>query len=307
MDNVSAQTINELFIQKLNSPEGLEKVAQEGSAFIRQKLREVSFARKIIQPQYVTKVDLQRSVNHDGLVKIVDIEPDSKAMTVNFRGNPTTNYVMGERYEIPFYMVSSEDFQKTEEELLAYDMPLTEVIERNSVLDIQRTEDESFLKTVDSAMEASKAFNATFANDGTIKKLDMKTLFDKLDGDELRAEVLLMDSTMYNRLFLYAATTAGDAIGSETHVNGYTYATFLGRRLVVSNKVKDQAGADFLNDKIYAFTAQDFLGQFCVLNDTKFWIEKKKNIISWAAYESIGIGIGNSRAMARMTFTGTDS
>ena len=56
MDNVSAQTINELFIQKLNSPEGLEKVAQEGSAFIRQKLREVSFARKIIQPQYVTKL-----------------------------------------------------------------------------------------------------------------------------------------------------------------------------------------------------------------------------------------------------------
>ena len=50
MDNISASTINELFVQKLNSPEGLTKVAQEGSAFIRSKLREVSFARKIIQP-----------------------------------------------------------------------------------------------------------------------------------------------------------------------------------------------------------------------------------------------------------------
>ena len=135
-DQISASTVNELFVQKLNSPDGLEKVAQEGSAFIRQKLREVSFARKIINPQYVTKADLQRSVNHDGLVKIVDIEPDSKAMVVNLRGNPDFKYIMGERFEIQFFMVSSEEFQKTEEELLAYEMPLTEIIERNSVLDI---------------------------------------------------------------------------------------------------------------------------------------------------------------------------
>ena len=111
-NNISAATINELFISKLNTPEGMEKVAQEGSAFIRQKLREVSFARKIINPQYVTKADLQRSINHDGLVKIVDIEPDSKAMIVNFRGNPDFRYVVGDRFEIPFFMVSSEEFQK---------------------------------------------------------------------------------------------------------------------------------------------------------------------------------------------------
>ena len=149
MDNISASTINELFVQKLNSPEGLTKVAQEGSAFIRSKLREVSFARKIIQPEYVTKADLQRSINHDGLVKIVDIEPDSKAAVVNFRGAPDANYLQGERYEIPFFMISSDDFQKTEEELLAYEMPLTEVIERNSVKDIQKIEDTNFLSTVE--------------------------------------------------------------------------------------------------------------------------------------------------------------
>jgi hypothetical protein len=298
MDNISASTINELFVQKLNSSDGLEKVAQEGSAFIRQKLREVSFARKIIQPQYVTKADLQRSVNHDGLVKIVDIEPNSKAMAVNFRGEPTWNYIEGERFEIPFYMVSSEDFQKTEEELLAYEMPLTEVIERNSVLDIQKIEDESFITTVDAAItSASSAQTGTFAADDTIKKSDFKKLFDVLDGNELRAEVMLMDSEMFNRLFLYDATTAGDAVGSETMVNGYSYATLFGRRLVVSNKVS------LLGSKIYAFTAQDFMGQFCILNDVKFWIEKKKNIISFAAYESIGMGIGNTASCAKITLS----
>jgi len=303
-NNISAATINELFISKLNTPEGMEKVAQEGSAFIRQKLREVSFARKIINPQYVTKADLQRSINHDGLVKIVDIEPDSKAMIVNFRGNPDFKYVVGDRFEIPFFMVSSEEFQKTEEELLAYEMPLTEVIERNSVLDIQRIEDENFIATVDAAITAqgntsvSGSYVTGAAEPGTIPKDKVKDLFDKLDGSELRADTLLMDSTMFNRLFLYDATTVGDAVGSEMHVNGYSYATLFGRKLVVSNKVKKQDGTDLLNNKIYAFTSQDFLGQFLVLNDTKFFIEKRKNIITFAAYETIGVGIGNTKSCA---------
>lgn len=304
MENVSVRTINELFVQKLSSPDGMEKVAQEGSAFVRQKLREVSFARKIIQPQYVTRPELQRSVNHDGLVKIVDIEPDSKAMTVNFRGNPTTNYVMGERFEIPFFMVSSEEFQKTEEELLAYEMPLTEVIERNSVLDIQKIEDTAFLGQVNAAIaleEAvtpnSKSITGSFASDGTIVRNDLKKLFDLLDGDELRSELILMNSTMFNRLMLYPATTVGDAIGSEQHINGYTYSTLFGRKLVVSNKVS------LLGDNIYAFTSQDFFGQFLILNDTKFWIDKKKNIVTWAAYESIGMGIGNTRSVAKLALS----
>lgn len=305
-DNVSASTINELFIQKLNTPEGIEKVAQEGSAFIRQKLREVSFARKIVNPQYVTKQDLQRSINHDGLVKIVDIEPDSKAMIVNFRGNPDFRYVMGERFEIPFFMVSSEEFQKTEEELLAYEMPLTEVIERNSVLDIQRIEDENFIETVDAAIseETTTSISGSYGTGnsgsieaGAIPKDKVKSLFDLLDGNELRADTMLMDTTMFNRLFLYDATTVGDAVGSEAHVNGYSYATLFGRKLVVSNKVKKQDGTtDLLNNKIYCFTSQDFFGQFLVLNDTKFFIEKRKNIITFAAYETIGMGIGNTKA-----------
>jgi len=301
-NNISASTINELFLQKLNSPDGLEKVAQEGSAFIRQKLREVSFARKIINPQYVTKADLQRSVNHDGLVKIVDIEPDSKAMAINFRGNPDYNYVSGDRFEIPFYMISSEDFQKTEEELLAYDMPLTEVIEKNSVLDIQKIEDSKFITAAKAAATGSQALVSGLSDVAgqteTISKSKMKELFDVLDGNNLRAETLLMSSTAFNRLFLYDATTVGDAVGSEVSVNGYTYSTLFGRKLVVSNKTDLlKSGSD---EQIFAFAGQDFLGQFCVLNDVKFWIEKKKNIISWAAYESIGIGIGNQKGIASM-------
>tara|TARA_R100000152_G_C6665409_1_gene103155 strand:- start:188 stop:709 length:522 start_codon:yes stop_codon:yes gene_type:complete len=167
-------------------------------------------------------------------------------------------------------------------------------------------EDENFLATIDAAITTqgnttvSGNYAGTGAQEGSIDKVAIKDLFDKLDGNSLRADTLLMDSTMFNRLFLYDATTVGDAVGSEVHVNGYSYATLFGRKLVVSNKKNKQDGSNLLGDTIYAFTAPDFLGQFLVLNDTKFFVEKRKNIITFAAYETIGMGIGNTAACAKL-------
>ncbi len=303
MADVPANVINELFVSKLDQPEGREKLAAEGSAFIRTKLREVSFARKIINPVYVTKADLQRSVQHDGLVKIVDIEPDSAAMSINFRGGADTRYVEGERYEIPFFMITSEDFQKTEEELLAYEMPITDVIERNSVKDIQEIEDNAFISRIDSAITVSTKTSAITTSGGNITKAVFTTLFNLLEAgggttDRLKTDVVLMNNQDYNDLLLWEATSVGDQVGLEITVNGYTYATLFGKKLIVTNK------ADLVaQGTMYGFTAQEFLGNFFILNDTRFWIDKKKNLVTWSAYESIGMGIGNIRSVAKVEWT----
>lgn len=290
--------LNDLFVQKLDSRADLDKLAQAGSSFVRKKIREESFARKILPPQYVTRADLQRSVNHDGLVWIVDKEPDSKAMAINFRGKPDTNYIEGPRFEIPFHIISSEDFQKTEEELLAYEMPLTEVIEKNSVLDIQAVEDGKFLEYIDAAITASgNAVTGSYESNGSIPKNKIMELFNKLDANKLRTDVMLMDTAMFNRLITYDSSTFGDGAVSEIVVNGYTYPTLFGRKLIVSNK------NDLLSNKIYTFTAPDYLGRFAILNDIKFWIDKQKNIITFSTWESIGLGIGNNKACAKITLS----
>ena len=93
LETIDAATFNNLFVTRLDTPDGLEKAAQAGGAFVRERLREVSFLRGIIPPEYVTKADCQRSVNHDTLVKIVDIEPQSNASVVNFRGKAFERYI----------------------------------------------------------------------------------------------------------------------------------------------------------------------------------------------------------------------
>ena len=169
--SVPSEVLNELFSAKLDTEAGKEKIAALGGDYIRDRLREESFARQVLPPKTVTRADLQVSVNHDTLVKIVEVEPGSKAMTMSFRGQPTTNYYRAPRFEVPFHTVGSERYEKTEQELMAYTMPITEIIRRNVVKDIQELEDYVFLDHVESACQslqkdaqAGQAFANSFSD-----------------------------------------------------------------------------------------------------------------------------------------------
>ena len=171
MSNVPSEVLNELFVGKLDTEAGKEKLAALGGDYIRDRLREESFARKVLPPKTVTRADLQVSVNHDTLVKIVEVEPQSRAMSMSFRGQPEARYYTGPRFEVPFHTVGSLRYEQTEQELMAYTMPITEIIRRNIVNDIQEIEDTVFLDHVEAACQSLQkdalgiALSAQFGDD----------------------------------------------------------------------------------------------------------------------------------------------
>ena len=170
MSSVPSDVLNELFVSKLDTEAGKEKIAALGGDYIRDRLREESFARKVLPPKSVSRSDLQVSVNHDTLVKIVEVEPTSRAMSMSFRGQPTVRYYTGPRFEVPFHTVGSQRFEQTEQELMAYVMPITQIIKRNIVNDIQEIEDRVFLTHIESACQSLQqdaqglVFGATYAD-----------------------------------------------------------------------------------------------------------------------------------------------
>ncbi len=336
MNGVSPRVLNDLFNSKLSSSEGKEKVAEYGGSYVRDRLREVSFVRKILPPQQVTRTDCQRSVNHDTLVKIVDVEPKSRAMAITFRGQPTARFIRGERAEIAFFTISSEIFQKTEQELLAYEMPITKIIEENSVKDIQEIEDREFLLHVEAAVQALQTeanggsvttLNASALAGGTppvefsvrkgelarsaatddatvrpVQRTDFVSLFKMLDGNRLRAERLLMTEVDYDDVLNWTVEDNGDRIQSETTVDGYKYNTLLGRGYIRTIKT------DILRPgNIYVFTKPEFFGKFYILNNTKFYIDKIANMITFQAWEDIGMGVLNIAAVRKLELYSGDA
>lgn len=331
----SAQTVNDLFNTRLGEPGGKEKLAQFGGSYIRDKLREVSFVRKIIPPEQVTRTDCQRSTKHDTLVKIIDIEPQSRAMAISFRGQPSARFIRAERAEVAFFTISSEMFQKTEQELLAYEMPITKVIEENSVKDIQEIEDREFVIHVEAAVQALQqeanggvvtTLNATSVqgggiaevsvrkgelaraagtDDGVVRPLQRKDIvegFKLIDGNRLRCERFLMTELDWNDILSWTVEDNGDRIQSETTVDGYKYNTLLGRPYIRTVKT------DILRPgNLYFFTSPEFFGKFYVLNQTKFYIDKVANMITFQAWEDIAMAVINIAAVRKVELYSGDA
>jgi hypothetical protein len=324
----SAQHLNELFSQKIASSESREKFAEAAGDFIRDRLREVSFARQILPPQQVTRADCQVSVNHDTLVKIIEVEPRSRGMSMSFRGQPTTRYLRAGRAETAFHTVSTERYQKYEQELLAYTMPITKVVEDNSVKDLQEVEDRLFLINIELAVQSLQ----TEANGGVATELaystlnggtcvefsvckgelartagsDSKTVWPlqrpdivrlkkSIDGNRLRGERLLMTEVDWDDILQWTVSDFGDKLQSETTVDGYKYNTLLGIPYIRTIKT------DVLKPgNLYIFTDPKFFGRFYVLNQVKFYIDKVANLLTFQAWEDIAMAIVNVAAVRKL-------
>lgn len=333
--SVPAAVMNELFAHKIGTQEGKEKFAELGGTYVRDRLREVSFARKVTPPEQVTRADCQVSVNHDTLVKIVEIEPESRAMSITFRGQPRARFIRGERTEAAFFTISSEIFQKTEQELLAYQMPITKIIEENSVKDIQEIEDREWLIHIEAAVQAlqteanggsATALNASNVLGGAVvqssivkgelaasassntaevlpvQRPDFVKLFKLLDRNRLRSERLLMTEPDWDDMLSWTVEDYGDKLQSETMVDGYKYNTVLGRAYIRTIKT------DILRPgNVYCFTKPEFFGKFYVLNNTKFYIDKIANLITWQAWEDIAMIVANIASVRKLELYSGDA
>lgn len=292
-DGMDATTFNNLFVERLDSAEGIQKTAAAGSAFVRAVMREVAFSRRILPPESVTRADCTRSTKHDTLIKIVDIEPDSKAFAVNFRGEAEEKYIQGKRYALPFFKIESQKFQKSEGELLAYDYPITKVIEENSIKDLQAVEDEKFIEYAEAAINVTGKRIAS--TDTAVDRKNLTSLFKMIDFDRLSVGCVLMNNVDYDDWLVQDATEIGSPLASEITVSGYKYDSILKRKLVVTNKSDIVAPGE-----IWAFTEPAYLGNFFILNDTKFWIKKEADMIIWKTWEYIAEGFGNLKSIAKI-------
>jgi len=334
----TAEMVNSGFIERLET-EGPTKTAAASLNYIKDRLRESSFADMVIPNERVVRGDLQRSTEHDTMVKIVDIEPGSRAMAINFRGQPTASYVSGKRYAIGFFTISSLKFEIVEQELMAYEMPVTRIIEENSLKDMVEIKDREFLNHVESCIDGmqgevgSAAYSATNVNAGTAiscSKLKGALALQVAAGADTFATLAIQRSDIVNIKKLLKRQVA-DATGTVVRQGRLRPAVMLitesdaddfdqwtledyGDRLqsetaldgytynkVLGLRVIRTIKNDILREgNVYVFTAPEFFGRNYTLNDVKFYIDKIANRIFWQAWMDVGMGFGNIASVVKL-------
>ena len=162
-----AQLLNETLFEQLSTP-GMEKTAIDAvNDFTRTKMREDGFYRRILPPLQISNDELDRQVDTDKPVKIVDKEPDSPAaISIPFATLPINLYIRGPRYRVMFDRIVTPRFTKDVDELRTYVMDIRQVLSDNAIKDMLAEEDSKFLAAVNTAIGT---VGSTTPTSGTIQ------------------------------------------------------------------------------------------------------------------------------------------
>jgi hypothetical protein len=112
----------------------------------------------------------------------------------------------------------------------------------------------------------------------------------------------LMTEVDWDDILQWTVEDFGDRVQSETTVDGFKYNTILGRSYIRTIKT------DILRPgNMYVFTKPEFFGKFYVLNNTKFYIDKIANTITFQAWEDIAMSVINIAAVRKLELYSGDA
>jgi len=313
MQDPTPKMVNEAVINKLSSDDmGIRKEAADAiSEYTRIKMREDGFLRRILPPVTVSDGDLDRQVDTDKPVVVVDKEPDSPAaITIPFATLPSNRYILGPRYRVMFARMTTPKFTKDVVELKTYDMDIRQILSDNSIKDLLAEEDGKFLAAVDALIGAE---SSTVTETGVVQNRviaaasgedainraslaeSMKTL--PRTPNHLNPAVCLVNNITIWDIVKFGRDEVGGDLAEEMLLNGFSERVFLNCKWIITIKT-DLVG----NNIVYQFAEPKFMGKFFTLEDTTMYVDRKAYMLEFFAYECIGAAIGNVAAVAKIRF-----
>lgn len=294
---VSARFINSNFVKKIEG--GMLKEAQDnGTAFIREKLRQEAAVREILIPQGLSEEDIDRDEYTDQPKKIIDKEPDSYATFVQFQGTGRRTWFKGKRYAIYFGKIETQRFTKSKFELMTYTGDIRQILSDNSVKDMADKEDEYWYNLVSDIINLNPLVQRST---GAFQSSTFKSAMQAMLNRRRPIGKMLMTKSRYMDALDLPATTVGDVIAQRHFDEGIEASEKLWGIPVVTTIKTDIY--PFNNAWIFSpQSPNNFLGNFFLLQDATLYIEQKADIISFWSYEALGMGVGNRLSMQEIVF-----
>lgn len=290
--DISAQFINKNFVRKLEEGQ-VKEAAAEGSAFIRVKLRQESFARQILPPRLLADDEIDRDVDTDLPKKIIEKEPNSVATWVPFKGTGPRTWFSGPRYAVYFGKVESQRFTKSKFELMSYQNDIRKILSDNSVKDMADQEDQKFITTVNAVATGAQHLSPA----GGFTAANILASFQAHIERKVPIGKILMSKSLYYEALGLAATQIGNDVASRHYDQGIEEEEKLfGIPVVTTVKTDIIDHRDY-----YIFAPDNWFGNFFLLQDATLFIKQEADIIEFWSYEAPGIGIGNTLGVTRCT------
>ncbi len=311
------KVFNDTFVEMIKAGQSKEAAASS-SAFTRNKLREESFAEKILTPIDLNNDELDKAENPELLVKWNDREPDqAPAVTVPLGIVPDGLQFSGSRYPTYFSRIMSPNFSKDIDKLRSYDYDIRQILLENSTKDIASAIDATFIAKCDEVIGLANTANAlnglslpqwvTIAGGvtrdnlvnsfKTIQRLKVPFGPTQPDGGATKG-LMLMNNITAQELLKFDRSEAGGDLSEKMLINGLPSATILGVKAIYT--IKSDLVAD---NRVYFFSSEEFFGKYYRLQPLTVFMETKAFFLQFFQYLNIGMSIGNVKGVCKVDFT----
>ena len=311
------KVFNDTFVEMVKA--GQEKqAAVSAQQFTRNKLREESFAEKILTPIDLSNDELDKSENPELLVKWNDREPDTApASTIPLGVVPDAVQFFGTRYPSYFSRITSPKFNKDIDHLRTYDYDIRAIMLELSTKDIATEIDTRFISTVDSILGTQNSANAlnglglpqnvsisggitreTVAEAfKVIKRLQVPFGPSQPDGGETKG-VMLMNTVTADDFVKMGRSEVGGDLAQDMFVNGLPSKTLLGVKPIYTIK------RDLVPDgTIYLFSSEEFFGKYYRLQPLTVFMKNEAYFLEYFQYLNISLAIGNVKGAVKIQFS----
>ena len=298
--------INETLLEYLHTP-GLEKRAIDAvNDYTRTKMREDGFYRKIIPPIQISNDELDRQVDTDKPVKVVDKEPDSPAaISIPFATLPMNLYIRGPRYRVMFDRIVTPRFTKDVDELRTWVMDIRQVLSDNAIKDMLAEEDGKFIAAVNAALVGP---DTIVPQSGVVQwetipgGITRDTLQDAFKvmprtPSHLEVNTCLINNITIREIMKFGRDEMGGDFSQDVLKNGWSDAEFMRARWIITIK-RDLVPEDTL----FMFADPKFIGKSYILEDATMYIKRESFMLEFFAYETLGGSIGHTGGLARVDF-----
>lgn len=300
------RVLNEALFEQLATP-GMEKNALDAvTEFTRVRVREDGFYRRIMPPVQVSNDDLDRQVDTDKPVIIVDKEPGSPAaISIPFASLPVNIYIRGPRYRVGFDRIVTPRFTKDIDELRTWHMDIRQVLSDNAIKDMLAEEDSKFLLAVNTALVGA---DTIVPLSGVIQ---WETIFGGITRDtleesfkimpktpsHLEVNTVLVNNVTIREILKWGRDEVGGDLSQDFIRSGWSEASFMNANWIIT--IKRNLVPD---DSIYMFADPRFIGKSFLLEDTTMHVKREAYMIEFFSYETIGGSIGHTGGLSRADF-----
>ena len=299
--------LNETLFDQLSTP-GMEKQAIDAvNDFTRTKMREDGFYRRILPPLKIANDELDRQVDTDKPVKIIDKEPDSPAaISIPFGTLPTNVYIRGARYRVMFDRIVTPRFVKDVDELRTWVMDIRQVLSDNSIKDMLAEEDSKFISACNAVMigpDVAVPYNGNVVQwktlDGGITRETLQEARKIMPRgpSHLEAHTALINNVTIKEIEKFPFNEMGGDFSQDVLKNGWAETTFANMTWIIT--IKRDLVPD---DSMFMFSDPKFMGKSFLLEDTTMYIRREAYMLEFFAYQTMGGSIGHAGGIARADF-----